>query len=251
MVQELLNLLPQDVGTLGLVIAIVGSMIGLGMWLIGSRFSRPIVTLLTVLLGASIGMHLPKWFGWQISGAGPAVGAALVLGVTGYVLHGMWVGIGLGTVLSSWTALGCWILLRNGVAWHWPVVGPETILDGFFRELWLGLPPDVSRILPYACATAMITGLAVTIIWPKVSLVLVWSMAGVTLLVCMGVAAVSIGQPAWLLKIPQQMWAQGSLVMLLVMLGSLIQWKLAPKPVAVKTSKKKRKSDKDDDPDDD
>src|SRR4029453_5362604 len=98
MVQELLNLLPQDVGRLGLVIAIVGSMIGLGMWLIGSRFSRPIVTLLTVLLGASIGMHLPKWFGWQISGAGPAVGAALVLGVTGYVLHGMWVGIGLGTV---------------------------------------------------------------------------------------------------------------------------------------------------------
>jgi hypothetical protein len=251
MVQELLNLLPADVGRLGLVIAIVGSMIGEGMWLIGSRFSRPIVTLLTVLLGASIGMHLPKWFGWQISGAGPAVGAAVVLGVTGYVLHGMWVGVGLGIVMSSWTALACWILLRNGAAWHWPIIGPETTLDGFFKELWLGLPPDVTRILPYACATAMITGLAVTIIWPKVSLVLVWSMAGVTLLVCMGVAAIQIGQPAWLAKIPQPMWAQAALVLLLVMFGSLIQWKIAPNPVAAKSSKKKRKPVHDDDFDDD
>jgi hypothetical protein len=250
MVQELLNLLPPDVGTLGLIIAIVGSMIGVGMWLTGSRFSRPIITLLTVLLGASVGMHLPKWFGWQISGAGPAVGGALVLGVTGYVLHGMWVGVGLGTVMASWAALGCWIMLRNGAAWSWPAVGPETTADGFLRELWLSLPPDVTRILPYACATAMISGLAVTIIWPKASLVLGWSMAGVTLLTCMGVAALQMGQPQWLGKIPQPMWAQASLVLMLVMLGSLIQWKLSPKPVVAKSSRKKRKDD-DDDMDDD
>jgi hypothetical protein len=253
MVQELLNLLPRDVGTIGLVIAIIGSMIGVGMWLIGSRFSRPIVTLLTVLLGASVGMQLPKWFGWQISGAGPAVGGAVVLGVTGFVLHGMWVGIGLGTLLSSWVTLACWIMFRNGASFAWPAVGPESTFTGFLHAVWLGLPADVTRILPYACATAMITGLAVTIIWPKVSLVLTWSMAGVTLLTCMGVAALEIGQPVWLTKIPQPMWAQTSLIMLLVMLGSLIQWKLSPKPVAVKNSKKKKKpkdedfADEDDD----
>jgi hypothetical protein len=258
MVQELLNLLPRDVGTLGMVIAIAGSMVGVGMWLIGSRFSRPIITLLTVLLGASVGMQLPKWLGWSISGAGPAVGGAVVLGVTGFVLHGMWVGIGLGAVLSSWVALGCWIMLRNGAAWTWPIIGPQTTLGTFLHEVWIGMPPDVTRILPYACATAMITGLAITIIWPKVSLVLCWSMAGVTLLTCMGIAAVEFGQPQWLTNIPQPMWAQASMVGLLVTLGSLIQWKLSPKPVAEpsrdpKSGKKRerRDDDWDDDMDDD
>src|SRR5450432_1535814 len=131
MVQELVNLLPRDAGVFGLVIAIVGSLVGVLIWLVGSRFSRPIVTLATVTLGAAIGMHLPRWFGWDISGAGPAVGAALVLGVTGYALHGMWVGIGLGTILASWTAMACWIVFRNGANLNWPAIQAGTTLVAF------------------------------------------------------------------------------------------------------------------------
>src|SRR4051794_30502848 len=156
------------------MIAIVGSLIGVAIWLLGARFSRPIITLLTVLLGATVGMHLPQWFGWNISGAGPAVGGALVLGVTGYVLHGPWVGIGLGTVLSSWAAMACWIAFRNNAGWAWPEYGADTSVLDYSRALWQALPPDVARVLPYACATAMVCGLGLAIIWPKVSLILGW-----------------------------------------------------------------------------
>lgn len=248
MVEELVNFLPAEPGTMGLIIAIVGSLVGVGIWLLGSRFSRPMITLLTVLLGAFVGMQMPRWFGWQISGAGPAVGAALVLGVTGYVLHGMWVGIGLGTVLASWAALACWMSFRSGASWTWPAMTEGMGLAEFTQAVWNGLPPDVARILPYASATAMMTGLGLAIIWPRVSLILGWSMAGVTLLTGMGVAALDFGRPEWLSRLPSPMWAQGTLVMLMVALGSIIQWKLGPKPaISQPKSRKSKRDDSDDD----
>jgi hypothetical protein len=237
--QELISLFPKDVGPAGLAIAIVGTIVGFFLWLLGSRFSRKIVTLLTVLLGAMIGRHLPQWFGWEISGAGPAVGGALVLGVTGYVLHGMWVGIGFGLVLALWAALACWITLHNTAIWAWPAVDTQIAMVDYSRALWTGMPTDVTRIMPYACGTAMVTGLGLAIIWPRVSLLLGWSMIGVTFLVTFGLAAMSFGRPELLEKVPSPLWAQASLVALLVSLGALVQWKLGPKPVAAKPSKKK------------
>jgi hypothetical protein len=245
MVQELINLLPPDPGSVGLAIAIIGSIIGAGIWLLGARYSRTIITLLTVLVGAAVGVNLPRWFGWEISGAGPAVGAALLLGVTGYALHGMWVGIGLGTVLSSWATLACWIAFRNGAAWSWPPIEGDTTAASYLSAVWQGLPADVTRILPYACATAMVSGIAMAIIWPKVSLVVGWSMAGATLLAGMGLAAVNFGQPQWLGRVPSPLWAQMTLLTCMVMIGSLVQWKLGPKPAASKASKKKPKDDED------
>jgi hypothetical protein len=115
------------------------------------------------------------------------------------------------------------------------------------------MPGDVTRILPYACATALITGMGLAIIWPRISLLLGWSMAGVTLLAAMGIAAVEYGRPQWLTAIPSPMWAQGTLLVLLVALGTIIQWKLGPKPAASRSGKgsKRKKSDADDDDDSD
>src|SRR5262245_56130142 len=109
MLLDLLQLLPTDPGGPVLLTTMIGTVVGAALWLLGAKISRPLVTLLTVLGGAMIGMHLPQWFGWQISGAGPAVGGAVVLGVSGYVLHRMWVGIGLGSVLALWAAMGTWL----------------------------------------------------------------------------------------------------------------------------------------------
>jgi hypothetical protein len=245
MVQELINLLPRDPGSLGLIIAVIGSLIGVGIWLLGARYSRWIITLLTVLLGATIGMHTPLWFGWEISGAGPAVGGALVLGVTGYVLHGMWVGIGLGTILASWTSMACWMMFRNGAGWDWPAWDASTTIVSYSTTMWQSLPPDVVRILPWAAIAAMISGLAIAILWPKLSLIVGWSLAGTTLLAGMGVAAMEYAQPQWLVKIPSPLWAQAMLLACFTALGSMIQWKLGPKPAAsTKTSSKKKAVDK-------
>ncbi|WP_428940050.1 hypothetical protein [Fontivita pretiosa] len=253
MVQDLIDLLPDDVGTVALIVAIAGCLVGAGLWIVGSRFSRPIVTLLTVLLGATVGMHLPVWCGWEISGAGPAVGGALLLGVTGYVLHGMWVGIGLGTVLALWAAMACWIGFRHGVAWSWPDVQRGQTIFSYLAEVWRSMPADVTRIMPYACATAMVSGLGLAIIWPNVSRVLAWSMAGVTLLAGMGVAAVDFGRPEWLVHVPSPLWAQLALLTLLVALGSIVQWKLGPRPAAAGFTGKRKSNhrSRDDDFDDD
>lgn len=243
MVHEMLQLLPDDPGTSGLMIALTGSLIGAAIWLLGARFSRPIVTLLTVLLGAAIGQNLPEWLGWTISGAGPAVVLSLVLGVTGYVMHGMWVGIGLGTVLSGWAALACWIGFKGAATWSWPAVEAEATLASYASAVWQALPPDVARVLPYGCATAMISGLAMAILWPRFSLLLGWSCAGATLLAGMGLAAVDYGQPEWLTQIPPETWIQTSVLGGLVTLGMLIQWKLAPTPVVSKAAKKDQKDE--------
>jgi hypothetical protein len=238
LVQELLNLLPLDPGSAGFAVAIIGSLIGAIVWLLGARFSRTIITLVTVLLGAAVGMRLPQWCGWSVSGEGTAVGGALGLGVTGYAMHRMWVGFGLGTVLCAWATMACWIGFRNGAAWTWPAWGTDTTIESYAVSLWQALPPDVARILPYACAMAMISGLAMAIIWPKTTLILAWSLIGATLLVSMGVAAVEYGQPQWLLKIPSPTWAQATLLGAIVSVGALVQWKLGPKPAA-KSPKKK------------
>jgi hypothetical protein len=243
MVQELVNLLPRDAGGLGLGVAIVGSLVGMVIWLLGSRLSRPIVTLGTVTIGALIGQRLPTWCGWNISGAGPAVGAALILGVTGYALHGMWVGIGLGTVLASWAAMACWIIFRHGANLTWPPIAADTTLANFCKTVWQQLPADVWRVLPYACATALVSGIAIAIIWPRFSLILGWSMAGATLLAGMGVAAVDFGKPDLLNHVQQPMWAQATVLGSLVALGAIVQWKLGPKPVI---AKKKPKDDPED-----
>jgi hypothetical protein len=240
-VQELIYILPQDPGTMGLIIASAGSLIGAAIWLLGARYSRTIITLLTVLLGAMIGLHLPQWCGWEISGAGPAVAIALVLGVTGYVLHGMWVGIGLGIVLASWTTLACWMTLRHEMTWTWPDYPDGATFAWYLAEVWESLPADVTRILPYACGTALISGLAAAIIWPKTSLIVGWSMAGATLLLGMGVAAADYGQPALLVYAPSPLWAQITVLAGVVAAGALIQWKLGPKVSAGGGGKKKAK----------
>src|SRR5206468_9593604 len=82
-------------GRYALLAALVGSAAGFVLWLAGSRFSRSLVTLLAVTVGAVLGMHLPGWFDWPIEGMGLAVGGAMVLGLSGFLLHNTWVGLSL------------------------------------------------------------------------------------------------------------------------------------------------------------
>src|SRR5687768_5279625 len=105
MLQQLLALMPKEAGTFGLVVTVAGTLAGLVLWLVGARFSRPLITLCTVALGGAVGMMLPRWCGWTVNGMGTAVGGAIVLGVSGYVMHRFWVGIGLGLVMCCWAAL--------------------------------------------------------------------------------------------------------------------------------------------------
>ena len=232
MVQELHALLskgalPWDAGSIALIVATCGALAGFVLWLAGAKFSRPLITLLTVLAGGAVGMQLPHWFGWSVSGAGPAVGGAVVLGVSGYVLHRFWVGLGLGLVLACWTALACWILLRHGQPWLWPTATPQTTVLDYFRAIWQTLPRDVANVLPYTCGAALLSGVAASIIWDRPLVAVAWSTIGITMFTVLGIAAMEFGRPDLIKLLPSRSWAQVSTLVVLTAAGSLIQLRLA------------------------
>src|SRR3954468_21252357 len=92
--------------------------------------------------------------------------------------------------------------------------------------------------------------MGLAIIWPRISLILGWSLAGATLLASMGVAAADFGgQNRLLAQVPAPLWAQATLIGCFVGLGSIIQWKLGPKAATsgggggARSPKKKPKKD--------
>jgi hypothetical protein len=225
MLQALLSLLPTETGTAAAVFAIVGVLCGVALWLSGARFSRYIITLAAVAIGTSIGVALPRWCGWKIDGSGPAVGGAIVLGASGYVLHRVWVGAWFGFVLSIWAALATWMELAANDIWIWPERAGLSI-PAYLRQVWDALPPDVSHALPVVCGAAFLIGAIPATIWPRAGMVFLYSALGATLVGGMGTAVVNMEQPQWLAKVPPKTSVQATAVMLVVLLGAGVQWQL-------------------------
>lgn len=236
MLHQWLALLPSQVGTLGLIVAVSGTLLGVLLWLVGARFSRPLITLCTVALGALAGMMLPRWFQWSVSGMGTAVGGAVLLGISGYWLHRFWVGFGLGLVLACWVALGTWTLLSGNVQWTWPPADENSTVTSYLTTTWQTLPADVTHALPFTCATAMLSGLVAAVLWPRIGLVMLHSMAGVSLAVGMGLAAIEFGRPQWLGIVPAQGSSQLMLLLGLTIFGALVQWWQMSSPAGKKES---------------
>ena len=232
MVQQLLPFLPQEVGQAALIAAMFGTLVGAGLWLLGARFSRPLITLLAVSLGATIGRSVPAWTGWNVSTMATSVGGAVALGLSAFVMHRVWVGVGLGTLLAVWAALVTWITCRGGAEWAWPAVDATTTLASFGQGLWDGLPDKVRELLPYACGGSALSGFLAALLWPRLAVVLLYSALGASLLVGMGLTAIENGRPEWITIVPAETWAQVLSLAGLVAFGAIVQWQLAPGPKA-------------------
>src|SRR5580700_9659647 len=89
--------------------ALAGLALGVLLWAAGGAFSRYITTLVAVAVGTSIGMRIPSWLGWQIDGMGTGVAGALLLGLSGYLLHRTWIGVWLAGVLILWSGIAVWM----------------------------------------------------------------------------------------------------------------------------------------------
>ena len=228
MVQELLPLLPKEVGTLALVLAMAGTLIGAGLWLAGARFSRSLITLLLVSLGGWIGLFLPQWFGWAIDGWAPAILLAIVLGASGFVLHRFWVGVGLGLVLAGWAAVGVWMLCKGTDVWTLPKYEVGTSALIYAKSLWPSLPTEVQRFLPFAAVMALVSGLLSALVWPRVGVVMLYSMLGVSMVVSMGLCFMNVARPQWVGALPAQGSMQVMMVLAMVAFGALLQWQIAP-----------------------
>src|SRR5204863_4217766 len=105
LIQELQPLLPQlppEALHMAMIVTISGALFGALLWLAGARLSKYLVTLVLVSVCALVGMHLPQWRGWNVSGSGVAVAGAIVGGVLGYGMHRLWIGLHLGSVMAGW-----------------------------------------------------------------------------------------------------------------------------------------------------
>ncbi len=228
MFQELLPLLPKEVGTLALVLAMVGTLMGAGLWLIGARYSRSLITLLLVSMGGWIGLFLPHWFGWNIQGWATAIASALILGGSGFVLHRFWVGVGLGFVMAGWAAVAVWIVCKGVGVWTIPKFEPGFSALAYAKDFWMSLPVDVQKFLPIAAGTGLLSGLLTALLWPRIGSVLLYSMAGVSMLVGLGLSAMNMARPQWVDELPAKTSSQLLTLMGMVAFGVLLQWQLGP-----------------------
>ena len=217
-------------GRYALLAALVGSAAGFVLWLAGSRFSRSLVTLLAVTVGAVLGMHLPGWFDWPIEGMGLAVGGAMVLGLSGFLLHNTWVGLSLSGLLALWTGVGAWAVAGGGVRFeiHWPEIDPSADASTTLAALWRAMPGDLPWVMPCAVAAALASGVIVTVFWANLARVLAYSLAGLSLLVVAGLWAMQMSRPQWLAVLPKDLATQLAVLLALVGFGVAIQWRLTP-----------------------
>jgi hypothetical protein len=229
MIQQLLSLLPKEINSLALMIAVAGAFLGGILWLGGSRFSRTLVTLISVSTGALIGLQFPKWFALGLEPWATAVLGALILGISGYALHKVWVGMGLGLVLAGWAALAVFTLCadpQHGFAW--PVTAPDATLESQVVDVWNALTADARRLLPFACAAATLSGVAISVLWPRIGVVLLYSTAGISLVIGLGSAVLNSAKREWLAVIPNQTSSQVIVLVSLVAFGAILQWRAAP-----------------------
>src|SRR5437763_7546556 len=101
MLREVLSLLPQNLVDRPPMVLLGAAGAGAILALVGARFSRAIVTLTAVGLGAFLGLHGPAWMGWSIDTIGAAFCGAIVLGLSGFILHRAWLGLRLAGLVAT------------------------------------------------------------------------------------------------------------------------------------------------------
>jgi hypothetical protein len=228
MLREIISMLPESLGELSLGVAIGGALLGLAFWLAGARFSRSLITLIAVAIGTSVGMRLSRWLGWSIDGMAIGVGGAVLLGVSGYLLHRTWAGLCLGLLLALWGAVGSWLALMQTQTVLAISVDWKNGIPSACQSMWNQLPVTLAHALAIAGGVGLVVGAAMTIFWPRVSRVATWSLAGITLIVVMFASAQQTTHSNWVGSLKLNDALQATALLGLVLLGALIQWGILP-----------------------
>jgi hypothetical protein len=230
MLQQLISGLPQDAGRGWLAGALVCAAAGLVFWGVGARVGRSAFTLAGVAAGAWIGLRVPRWIGSEVEPMGLACAAALVLGLAGYLLHTVWVGLTLGGLFTAAGVALTWDKLAGGAAWSVPVLDPSAPAHEILRGVWASLPGGLPRIMPYVAMGCFAAGVLITVVWPKLGRVLAFGVLGSLMLAAGGAAAIAIARPAWLAYFPAGSGAQGVALAALMLAGAAAQWLMYPRP---------------------
>jgi hypothetical protein len=245
MIHELLPILPTWLSQVGVAACIAGLFGGAILWLTGAAWSRWVVTLLSVAAGGYFGEMLPRWYIWPVNSMALAVLGAVVLGVLAFVGHRVFVGIVLGVVLVAWACFGTWILLRGDQTLQprqdWEI--NQLTVPQYAQDLWRRLPEPVSRVMPYAAATAMISGLCITLLWPRIGRTMMGSTLGLSIVLLCGLTLVQCERSWWLKFIPLGAAEQAAVLAGSVLLGMLVQWQILPSRKEVRVLEQQRQQE--------
>lgn len=235
MLQELLSLMPDQADAAPMLTWVAYALIAAGavLCILGSRLNRSLITLGMLAVGAWIAMHLPAWMGWNIDGMGPAVGAALVCGLLGFLLYRLWTGVGLGIILALWAVAGCWLALHGNYTWTWPDLSQMTGTQPI-QALWEQVPEDLRRIVPFAAGASFMSGLAIALLWPIAATKWMHAIIGTTLLAAGFMITLYLRQSPMLDKLPQGRWTQIGILAGMILVSFCIQSLLGPKRASKK-----------------
>jgi hypothetical protein len=220
-----LSSLPRDalagVKWASLAAAVVGGV----LWLFGSRFSQAFLALAGVGAGAWLGLKLPAWFSLPIGGWASACAAALILGLLGYVLDRLWVGIGLGLLLAAWAAFG--MLVNHKLYYAFPAIQPHQSATEYLATAYRHVPDHVRRILPVMAGLTIGATLAMMLWLPRASLYLFYSLFGVTCLAVFGLAVARLSRASLLRIYPDRQTTQLLVALGMTLFGFVVQWRLS------------------------
>jgi hypothetical protein len=230
MVQALVPFLPQTLTSAGLAACVAGLVAGLFLWLLGGVWSRGVVTLMAVALGAWLGMMLPRWTLWPINSMSLAVLGAVGLGVFAFAVPRLWVGLLLGVVLSLWAGLGVWMSMGGDQPFplRQDYEVQDLTLPQHASDVWQRLPEPVQRAAPFGAATALISSLAIALLWPRLLRAVCFSVTGVTIAFACALLLVSVRRPDWLLLVPTQSAVQAAVLGVMELAGLVVQWQFIP-----------------------
>jgi hypothetical protein len=233
MLWQLTALLPGRLGECSLGVAIGGAILGMAFWIAGARFSRSLITLIAVAIGTSVGIRLPGWLGWNFDGMVIGVGGALLLGVSGYLLHRTWIGMYLAVLLAIWAGVGSWIALNSAGTTHWPTIDWSAGFVAALQTMWAQTASEPTRSVAIAAGIGLAVGVLMSVFWPKLSSVTTWSLAGVTLVASMFAATMQTTHWHAAAALNASGMIQGAVLIGLVVLGASIQWLIIPRNRAV------------------
>jgi hypothetical protein len=74
----------------------------------------------------------------------------------------------------------------------------------------------------------LLSGVAISVLWPRIGVVLLYSTAGMSLLLGLGAAVLNSAKREWLAVIPSQTSSQVIVLISLVAFGAILQWRVAP-----------------------
>ena len=211
-------------------VAAAGVAFGLALWLIGSRFSRQLVTLVAVAVGAALGLQVPRSLGLTIGSWAAAVGGALALGVLGYVFHRAFIKLGLSLLMAACGICAAWLLYASDTNWTLPTRAESTSLWDFARQFWNAVPPDLRMSAPLGAGIGLVIAGILSFLLPRLAISLFYSLSGFCMMAGFGFLAASHFRPRLLDAIPQNHTVQLIAMAGVVVFGALLQWWLHPRP---------------------